>query len=1067
LRKNVSAIMLFLLLVSTLTLAFKIQPVKAEGGTIYIRADGSVDPPTAPIRHDGNIYTFTADIYNDSIVVQRDNIVIDGKGYTLEGSGSGEGMDISERTNITIKNVKITNFFNGIRHYVSFKKVTSIRISGNTIANNYYGVILSGSSNAVFENSIMNNVYGVCLWCTSSTISGNNLENNAYYGIGVEQGGSSNTISVNNITNNGRGLYLWGSPYNTVSRNNIINNWFGIYLQQSSDNTISENSFVGCGLFLYAGCYSNVVIDNLVNGKPLIYLEGVSNRLVSGDVGQVLLVNCTNIRVEKLNISDTTVGVQLHKTGNTEVIENRLKANSYCGITLWSSPNNILAGNNLTANSYNGIYLMGSSNNTITENSVTATRNYGKGICLSFSSNNTISGNNITKNNLGILIEYSENNLVYHNDFVNNTQQVRFFDDSANVWDDDYPSGGNYWSDYTDLDLYSGPYQNESGSDGIWDHPYAVDRYPLVNPWTPTPPPPTVWVEVYGTGSSLAIRQTHGLEGEVLKRVPDGWVLKVIDTHGNSVVKDGKTWWEIKDVTDGIEGWSASEFLKEGDQEELIGKTKRLDTAAERILVILEAVDHYYNDISTTPSLYSSNDLGTNNNLTIFKKEDCPIELILAIISQETGPRYNYSNEVSNGDGIMQVIDMNKGWGSGLKCYTTDCKYYTNTPQGIYANIKDGLRVLQWALETIKFNDNYKKYCSEITETEIKSIGAVWKYNGEGVPDYLAKYENDILKGGIAYQLLHLGDDDYLGNYSAHLSGDALSKEKLQKWSEKFECAQKNKQYIQFKSPGEIRIYDLEGRVTGLVNGEVREEIPNSIFNKQNNLIGILFSDDFYVYEVVGKDEGTYGLEIAFIEDGKTTTFTATAIPTSANVIHQYTIDWDALSRGEEGVTVQVDSEGDGVFEHTFTSDGELTQSEFLAQTAPPTLSVSISPLSASILVGQSVTFTSTVSGGYTPYSYQWYLNGAPVSGATSNTWTFTPTTGGIYYYVHLKVTDAKANTAQSDTARITVATVPVGGYSFPIQVQTRAEPVLPYIALIATLTAVFTKLRPKTKRKH
>lgn len=144
---------------------------------------------------------------------------------------------------------------------------------------------------------------------------------------------------------------------------------------------------------------------------------------------------------------------------------------------------------------------------------------------------------------------------------------------------------------------------------------------------------------------------------------------------------------------------------------------------------------------------------------------------------------------------------------------------------------------------------------------------------------------------------------------------------------------------------------------------------------------------------------------------------------------------------------------------------GEFGMHEIRGTLLPP-LSVSISPLSASILVGQSVTFTSTVSGGYTPYSYQWYLNGAPVSGATSDTWTFTPTTSGIYY-VYLKVTDAKGNTAQSDTARITVATVPVGGYSFPIQVHTKTEPVLPYIALVAILTAIFTKLRPKTRRKR
>ena len=132
----------------------------------------------------------------------------------------------------------------------------------------------------------------------------------------------------------------------------------------------------------------------------------------------------------------------------------------------------------------------------------------------------------------------------------------------------------------------------------------------------------------------------------------------------------------------------------------------------------------------------------------------------------------------------------------------------------------------------------------------------------------------------------------------------------------------------------------------------------------------------------------------------------------------------------------------------------------------PPPLSASISPLSVSILVGQSVTFTSTVSGGYTPYGYQWYLNGNPVSGATANTWMFTPTTGGIYY-VHLKVTDDKGNTAQSDAARITVATVPVGGYSVPIQLPTTAKPATINIALLMILTATFIIIKRKTKRKH
>jgi hypothetical protein len=132
----------------------------------------------------------------------------------------------------------------------------------------------------------------------------------------------------------------------------------------------------------------------------------------------------------------------------------------------------------------------------------------------------------------------------------------------------------------------------------------------------------------------------------------------------------------------------------------------------------------------------------------------------------------------------------------------------------------------------------------------------------------------------------------------------------------------------------------------------------------------------------------------------------------------------------------------------------------------PPPLSASISPLSTSILAGQSVTFTSTVSGGYTPYNYQWYLNGALVSGANASSWAFTSTTSGIYY-IYLKVTDAKGNATQSETARITAATVPVGGYSIPIQSHTVARPSSIYLAIMAILTAAFTTVKRKTHKRR
>ena len=119
-KKTVSGIMLTLLLFGIFSLAINVKPAKSTWtGTVYIRADGSIDPPDAPIiTYDNVTYVLTDNITSsaDGIVVERDNIVIDGAGHTLEGTGEYpyKGVDLSGRSNVTIKNVTITNFYYGI-----------------------------------------------------------------------------------------------------------------------------------------------------------------------------------------------------------------------------------------------------------------------------------------------------------------------------------------------------------------------------------------------------------------------------------------------------------------------------------------------------------------------------------------------------------------------------------------------------------------------------------------------------------------------------------------------------------------------------------------------------------------------------------------------------------------------------------------------------------------------------------------------------------------------------------------------------------------------------------------
>ncbi|MEM3576948.1 MAG: PKD domain-containing protein [Candidatus Bathyarchaeia archaeon] len=146
---------------------------------------------------------------------------------------------------------------------------------------------------------------------------------------------------------------------------------------------------------------------------------------------------------------------------------------------------------------------------------------------------------------------------------------------------------------------------------------------------------------------------------------------------------------------------------------------------------------------------------------------------------------------------------------------------------------------------------------------------------------------------------------------------------------------------------------------------------------------------------------------------------------------------------------------------YTVTMNSNYVLKAFFKSALSP-LSISINPMSESIFVGQQVTFTSSVTGGATPYTYQWYLNDAAVSGANGTSWTFKPTTTGIYY-VYLKVVDAGSNIAQSSVAKITVGTVSVGGYSVSLIGAPQTTPVAAY-ALVLCLFGIILSL---TKRKR
>ena len=207
-------IMCLLSTVVLMGLAFNIQSVRASE-TIYIMADGSVDPDTAPISTVDNVtYTFLGNIIYDEIVVEKNNTVVDGASYSIQGGWDLQrGIFLCGGSNVTIKNTEIRAFM--------------------------YGIYLQQSSN--------------------NTISGNKITENAW-GINLVDS-SDNTINGNNITNNDGGILVHLSSFdNAIYHNNFIGNTQQVLIPTSGQANFWDDGYPSGGNY-WSDCedrYPNV-----------------------------------------------------------------------------------------------------------------------------------------------------------------------------------------------------------------------------------------------------------------------------------------------------------------------------------------------------------------------------------------------------------------------------------------------------------------------------------------------------------------------------------------------------------------------------------------------------------------------------------------------------------------------------------------------------------------------------------------------------------------------------------------------------------------------------------------
>jgi parallel beta-helix repeat protein len=474
--------------------------------------------------------------------------------FNTVASKGGYGVELINSSNNAISHNVFTNNYIGIGLWSSAENNT---INANTVLNGTYGgvgVYLDGSSNnSIGSNTITNNYDGIILYGSSwNTFRNNNMNNNTYnfgvYGTSllhfVNDVDPSNTVNRRPIyywinqhdkqvpTNAGyvavvnstgitvKDLKLWNNEqgvlfaYTTDSKImnvTVSNDWLGIYLWSSDTDVVSGNNSTDNdnGIYLWSSDSNVMSENNLTDNWYGIYLHYSDNNTIARNIA-----------------TDSDIGI-LTTASRRNYINGNVALRNIVGIYLYAySTDNIVISNKVTGGerSLVGICLTTATSNVISENVVSDNQFFiGAGISLEWSSNdNTITRNTITNNWYGLVTGYwgvwglkdqDNNNTIYRNNIIENTQQVLSLN-SINSWDNGYPSGGNYWSDYAGTDLCRGPYQNVTGSDGIGDTPCIIDennrdRYPLMKPfglpvvgWDWSPPMPRATKTVRFNASS-------------------------------------------------------------------------------------------------------------------------------------------------------------------------------------------------------------------------------------------------------------------------------------------------------------------------------------------------------------------------------------------------------------------------------------------------------------------------------------------------------------------------------------------------------------------------------------
>ncbi|MCX6668094.1 MAG: right-handed parallel beta-helix repeat-containing protein [Euryarchaeota archaeon] len=308
-----------------------------EGYRIFVRS-GTYEKPRN-VNREG--ITIHGEDSKTTIINGRDSTAVYIKadsvnfsGFTITNNGVNDSLLMIDADDCSIfNNILLTdNFYDGTEYGISVYSSYNNIFSNNIISNADYGIEIERSDNNIFTNN---------------TIEKNN--------VGMYVSSNGNVFSNNLLKNNGEGIFISSSEESYILNNMIVNSrQSGVYLSRCLNIVLKNNEFFGAGLGIYGDDVSNFVHEiegNKVNNKPLYYFRQKNHFTVPSDAGQIILVDCNDVTVEKTVISDTSTALLVAFSENV-VIQNNEFSSNYRGVRLSYSYSCSVKQNNFINNTF-------------------------------------------------------------------------------------------------------------------------------------------------------------------------------------------------------------------------------------------------------------------------------------------------------------------------------------------------------------------------------------------------------------------------------------------------------------------------------------------------------------------------------------------------------------------------------------------------------------------------------------------------------------------------------------------------------------------------------------------